>query len=276
MFGTGDIITDDGLNEIYYDFIREKIKERFYKKNGLKDGIFQRFFENGKLLEEGKYKDDKKHGDWKKNNINEEIFIHGHQYGSSFSGVISSFKGKYKDDKKNSVWTYILLQKSFTFSLTKQYVYKLQGKYKNGKKEGLWKTIEEGCILSNKNETYWNKYENERLEHEILFEYNQKKIMTLFLIGETIIYDFGSKKIKVKKNNKKEEKISKKEIEMKEKYEEESRELIRKVGSGLLENYTYSSEEPVYDGTANFRIGLWKREVFEKKYPEKIHLYDKF
>tara|TARA_B100001142_G_scaffold189172_1_gene188328 strand:- start:324 stop:572 length:249 start_codon:yes stop_codon:yes gene_type:complete len=54
MFGTGDIITDDGLNEIYYDFIREKIKERFYNKNGLKDGIFQRFDENGKVLEKGK------------------------------------------------------------------------------------------------------------------------------------------------------------------------------------------------------------------------------
>ena len=122
---------------------------------------------------------------------------------------------------------------------------------------------------------YWSKQEQvekERLEHEIVFENYQKKTITLFLVGETIIYDFGNKKEKVKKNKKKEEEISKKEIEMIEKKEKEGRDLIKQSGIIVPD----LGGQPLNDGSLEIRLNLWKNEVFEKKYPEKIQFYDRF
>jgi antitoxin component YwqK of YwqJK toxin-antitoxin module len=44
-----NIENDNGLNEIYYDDGKGTIKERFYKKNGKRDGLCQHFYKNGQI-----------------------------------------------------------------------------------------------------------------------------------------------------------------------------------------------------------------------------------
>lgn len=104
MFGTGDVITDDGLNEIYYDFIREKLKERFFKKNGLKDGIFESFNEDGEKKEYGNYKQDKKHGEWIY--YKEHVDLGNSLRKSTIEKIKEKETGKYKLGKKDGEWKY--------------------------------------------------------------------------------------------------------------------------------------------------------------------------
>lgn len=44
-----NIIDDNGVKEIYFDNKRSKVKERFFLKNGKRDGLCEEFYENGKL-----------------------------------------------------------------------------------------------------------------------------------------------------------------------------------------------------------------------------------
>lgn len=44
-----DIVNENGLNEIYYTNGSGQIKEKFIKKNGLINGVFERWYENGNI-----------------------------------------------------------------------------------------------------------------------------------------------------------------------------------------------------------------------------------
>ena len=47
----------DGLNEIYYNNGKGKLKERYYNKNRQKNGLYQLYYEDGKTIkEEGNYR----------------------------------------------------------------------------------------------------------------------------------------------------------------------------------------------------------------------------
>jgi hypothetical protein len=58
-----NIENDNGLNEVYFKNGRGKIKERFFKKNGELDGLYETFGEYGNcVLTKTNYKNGKKHG----------------------------------------------------------------------------------------------------------------------------------------------------------------------------------------------------------------------
>ena len=58
-----NIDNDNGLNEVYFKNGRGKIKERFFKKNGELDGLYETFGEYGNcIITKTNYKNGKKHG----------------------------------------------------------------------------------------------------------------------------------------------------------------------------------------------------------------------
>ena len=51
-----NIHNDNGLNEIYYNYGRGSIKERFFQKNGKPEGIAKCYYKSGGLETEGNMK----------------------------------------------------------------------------------------------------------------------------------------------------------------------------------------------------------------------------
>ena len=81
-------------------------------KNGIKDGPWVSYYDNGQLESKGTYKNDKKEGPW----------VYYHENGKLFS------KGTYKDGKSEGPWV--------SYHDNGQLWSK--GTYKDGKKEGPW------------------------------------------------------------------------------------------------------------------------------------------
>jgi len=52
-----DIVSENGLNEIYYTNGTGLIKEKFFKKKGLIDGLFEEWYENGNIKRQLSYQD---------------------------------------------------------------------------------------------------------------------------------------------------------------------------------------------------------------------------
>tara|TARA_B100001564_G_C20414139_1_gene567055 strand:+ start:182 stop:706 length:525 start_codon:yes stop_codon:yes gene_type:complete len=57
-----NIENENGLNEFYYNYGKGKIRERYYKKEGKKEGVYSSYYENGQLLNEINYKNNKEYG----------------------------------------------------------------------------------------------------------------------------------------------------------------------------------------------------------------------
>ena len=59
-----NVETDNGWNEIYYENGRGSLEEKYFKKNGKKNGEFIAYDGLGSIKAKGHYKDGKKEGKW--------------------------------------------------------------------------------------------------------------------------------------------------------------------------------------------------------------------
>jgi len=86
-----NVKNENGLNEIYFDEGKSKqIKERFYKVNGKYDGLYEEFYDNGKVYFKSYYRNGNLHGKHEKFNdkgtlIFETSYINGVQEGETKS-----------------------------------------------------------------------------------------------------------------------------------------------------------------------------------------------
>tara|TARA_B100000242_G_scaffold7020_1_gene4523 strand:+ start:198 stop:629 length:432 start_codon:yes stop_codon:yes gene_type:complete len=58
-----DILTDNGINEIYHKTGKKSLMCKFYKKNGLLDGEYIHY-QGEYILMKGQFKDNLMHGEW--------------------------------------------------------------------------------------------------------------------------------------------------------------------------------------------------------------------
>jgi antitoxin component YwqK of YwqJK toxin-antitoxin module len=120
--------------------LRSKGKKNY--GDGERQGFWVEFYENGQLWLEGEYKNGKRHGDWLEFHENGEIW----------------FKGKYKNGKEEGPW----------LGYWKNGQLRAKGKYKNGKEEGPWLGYWENGQLRAK-----GKYRNGK-EEGLWFYYNRQ------------------------------------------------------------------------------------------------------
>ena len=205
-----NIENDYGLNEIYYDNGRGTIQKRFYMKNGIYDGLFNEWYENGQLKWDVNYKlgnmvspskeyydngNIKMEGSWKEgSNIphgttkafyrnrglkgvstNKDGMQHGlHQeYFELIAGVSAlEIEGQYKDGGKDGIWK----------------VYYDSGKlqeeqvWKDGKKNGYFKAFAKDGQTLELEGNYKNDiqhgpqkswHENGQIEFDCSFHYGE-------------------------------------------------------------------------------------------------------
>jgi len=122
-------------------------------KNGLKEGSWVRYNENGQLKRKGDYKNGKREGSWVYYHDNGQLdskgdYKNGKQEGSWFTyfqnGQLSS-KGDFNNGKKEGSWV--------TYHYYGQLASK--GDYKYGKKEGSWfRYLRDGTVNNKYTGTY--------------------------------------------------------------------------------------------------------------------------
>ncbi len=109
-----------------------------YDENGVKDGLFERFYENGNIYSSGNYIDNIQVGEWKFYNedgsLSETIEFTEEDY-----YVLHSIdpNGKPGVVSKSGTWRKIISEGG-------KVKYKLTGKFKDGKKVGIWKVTTTG------------------------------------------------------------------------------------------------------------------------------------
>ena len=180
-----NIENDNGLNETYRDNGRGVLREKFYRKNGKIDGLYQFYsttflYEVHFLEEEGNFKNGKEDGIWK-------------VYWSD--GKTLKEEGNFKNGKKDGIWKkYNMDRSDINSGLTRE------ENYKEGKLHGTSKFISTfeikftsmtlGSKLDRKTQT--TKIENYKngvldgLQKEYEFvRYDKNEIIFGDLIGET-------------------------------------------------------------------------------------------
>ena len=168
----GNVISIDDLllrNDLYYKkftdipFTGQVFgKEKGRLKDGVKEGYWEEYDEDGLLTAKGKFKNGKKDGIWE--GYEKGKYDSGNKVGIweyySKDGQLES-KGKYDSGNKVGIWEYYSKD---------GYLYQ-KGNFKDGKKDGLWKSYYEDGQLRSK-EKYdignkvgiWEKfYENGKL-----------------------------------------------------------------------------------------------------------------
>ena len=153
-----NIKNDNGLNETYYDDGKGVLAEKFYKKNGKLDGLYEfyRFKWIGKtdyhLELVGNYKNGQKEGIWK--------------WYFSDEKTIKKV-GKYKNGQKEGIWKEYFVNAEGELNLKSEY------NYKEGKLNGISKYIFKGSfVLSTYQEkTELKKYKNGEIVYCKTYEF---------------------------------------------------------------------------------------------------------
>ena len=60
-----NIENENGLNEVYYNNGKGSLKQRFFQKDGIPNGMSQTFYKDGQLEEQSYWKDGLLHGNLK-------------------------------------------------------------------------------------------------------------------------------------------------------------------------------------------------------------------
>ena len=151
-----NIENDNGLNETYYDNGSGELKERFTKKNGEREGLYQYFNKNGENINSfeykygkkvGEYKNGEKEGEWVElieNNRGEGISLGKYEKPKiktqstywGYSRVVNYQKGILNGECK------IYLERMWDNSKKWGEDYKVlieEGNYSDGVKHGIWK-----------------------------------------------------------------------------------------------------------------------------------------
>jgi antitoxin component YwqK of YwqJK toxin-antitoxin module len=175
-----NIDNENGLNEVYSDNGNGVLEERFYKKSGVKDGIYECYYKNGQLNIESNWKDGKEDGLYKSYHENGQLKQEGNFKDGKMSGLFKFYlengqleaESNFKNDKKNG--------------LTKFYnengQLKQEGNWIDDKQNGLSKNYyKSGKMLEEsnwkdgkRNGMFLSYYENGQLEWEGNFKYDKE------------------------------------------------------------------------------------------------------
>jgi antitoxin component YwqK of YwqJK toxin-antitoxin module len=122
-----------------------------YTHDGKKEGIWERYYDNGQLSSKVSYKDGKQNGIWERYYDNGQL----------------DMRGSFKDGKLDGIWE--------SYWNNGQLLYK--GYYKNDKKDGIWESYHPNGKLN-----YRGSYKNDKLIEELpLTESEQSKKGKLFI-----------------------------------------------------------------------------------------------